>query len=522
MPRVAALSATTLVLPIPRRPSARTVARLRAMWLIVLLTWVTLSLPATGHLRRDRGRRGLAGDATRQANATTSAQLVGRVQALEGLDGGPRRVDRVGRAVDLREDVADAGGLEDCTDGAAGDDAGALRRRLEQHTARAVHHLDLVGDGGADHRDPDQVLLCVLDALPDRLGDLTGLAEPHADVALAVTDDDDRAEAEPPAALDDLGDPVDLDDALLERELVGIDACHVGSFRSELEAGFAGGIGERLDPPVVPEPGSIEDDALDAGGLGSLGDEPPDGGRLLALGRLGALELLLDRRGGDERLAGRVVDDLRIDVVEAAEHRQARPCLRPRQVKADPGVALGSGGAATGDLRHDVRSLLSWLLLAADLAGLAGLATDVLARVADALTLVRLRLPGRADLRGDLADQLLVDADDREAGRVLDLEADPFRRIDLDRVAVAQVELELLAVERGAIADARDLEALAIAVGHADDHVVDQRPGQAVELLVGLLFGRAGDHDRAVLLGDRDVRVERPAEGALGPLHRDV
>ena len=89
----------------------------------------------------------------------------------------------------------------------------------------------------------------------------------------AVTDDDDRAEAEPPAALDDLGDPVDLDDALLERELIGVDACHVGSFRSEVEAGFAGGIGERLDPPVVPEPGSIEDDALDTGGLGPLGDE---------------------------------------------------------------------------------------------------------------------------------------------------------------------------------------------------------------------------------------------------------
>src|SRR5690349_12347427 len=111
----------------------------------------------------------------------------------------------------------------------------------------------------------------------------------------------------------------------------------------------------------------------------------------------------------------------------------------------------------------------SVLLLAADLAGLAGLAADVLAGVAHALALVGLGLASRADLCGDLADQLLVDADDREARRVLDLEADAIGRIDLDRVAVAQVELELLAVERGAIADARDLEALAIAVGHADD-----------------------------------------------------
>ena len=162
----------------------------------------------------------------------------------------------------------------------------------------------------------------------------------------AVADDDDRAEAEPPAALDDLGDSVDLDDALLERELIGVDSCHGGSFRSELEAGFAGGIGERLDPPVVPEPGSIEDDALDACGFGPLGDQLPDDGCFLRLGRLGALELLLGRRGGGERLPGRVVDDLRVDVVEAAEDREARPRFRTRQVKADPVVALASGGAA--------------------------------------------------------------------------------------------------------------------------------------------------------------------------------
>src|SRR6185503_15296244 len=162
----------------------------------------------------------------------------------------------------------------------------------------------------------------------------------------------------------------------------------------------------------------------------------------------------------------------------------------------------------------------SLLLLAADLAGLAGLAADVLARVADALALVRLGLARGADLGGDLADELLVDADDGEPRRVLDLEADPGRRVDLDRVAVAQVELELLAVERGTVADAGDLEALAVAVGHPDDHVVHERPGEAVELLVVLLLGGPGDDDGAVLLADRDVRMERAAEGPLGALHR--
>jgi len=40
----------------------------------------------------------------------------------------------------------------------------------------------------------------------------------------------------------------------------------VSSFRSEVEAGFAGGVGQRLDPSVIPEPGPIEDDVLHAGG----------------------------------------------------------------------------------------------------------------------------------------------------------------------------------------------------------------------------------------------------------------
>src|SRR5438105_4183901 len=82
--------------------------------------------------------------------------------------------------------------------------------------------------------------------------------------------------------------------------------------RSEIQAGFAGGLGERLDPPVIPEPGPIEDDAVDAGGLRPLGDQPADHFCLLRLGLSGAAKLLFDRRGGSERLAGRVVDDLRI------------------------------------------------------------------------------------------------------------------------------------------------------------------------------------------------------------------
>src|SRR5690606_40221328 len=50
-------------------------------------------------------------------------------------------------------------------------------------------------------------------------------------------------------------------------------------------------------------------------------------------------------------------------------------------------------------------------------AGLAGLAPDLLTRVADPLALVRLRGAHRANLRRDLSDLLLVDPLDDDRGR---------------------------------------------------------------------------------------------------------
>src|SRR4029079_4685352 len=67
MPRVAGLSGTSTVCPMRFSPRARTVARLRAMWLIVLFVWVTRSLPGIGgDLHR---RRRLAPDPAREADA---------------------------------------------------------------------------------------------------------------------------------------------------------------------------------------------------------------------------------------------------------------------------------------------------------------------------------------------------------------------------------------------------------------------------------------------------------------------
>src|SRR3954470_17364572 len=140
--------------------------------------------------------------------------------------------------------------------------------------------------------------------------------------------------------------------------------------------------------------------------------------------------------------------------------------------------------------------------IAMSLTSLSDLAADVLAGVPDALALVRLGLAELADVGGDLADQLLVDALDAEAGLVLDRERDAVGRVEDDRVAVAELELQLGgALGQDAVAHAHDLELLLVALGDTDDHVVDQGAGQAVAgPALPLVVGAGDDEDAVVLL----------------------
>ena len=81
-------------------------------------------------------------------------------------------------------------------------------------------------------------------------------------------------------------------------------------------------------------------------------------------------------------------------------------------------------------------------------------------------------------------------------------------------MAEAERELDLaVALRRGAVADADDLELLAEAVGDADDHVVDERAGEAVQRPVLALVVGALDEERAAVLahGDRAGDVARRA-----------
>ena len=75
-------------------------------------------------------------------------------------------------------------------------------------------------DGAVDEGHGEHGLARLLRALLDGLGDLVGLAVGCADVAFAVTDDHDRAEAEATTALDHLRDAVDVDDLLAKVALL--------------------------------------------------------------------------------------------------------------------------------------------------------------------------------------------------------------------------------------------------------------------------------------------------------------
>src|SRR5439155_20486178 len=109
---------------------------------------------------------------------------------------------------------------------------------------------------------------------------------------------------------------------------------------------------------------------------------------------------------------------------------------------------------------------------------LAFLAPDLFAGVAHALALVGLRRTDLADACGHLADRLLVDAADADLGLPRHDEGDALRRRNVDVVREAELHAEGLALHRGAVADAHQLEHALVALGHPHDHVVHQRARQ--------------------------------------------
>src|SRR5215210_959074 len=151
---------------------------------------------------------------------------------------------------------------------------------------------------------------------------------------------------------------------------------------------------------------------------------------------------------------------------------------------------------------------------------LAGLAADLLAYVANTLPLVRLRRAHRSELGRHLSHQLLVCPFDLDHGVVVHRDLDALGSLVLDRMGVAHDQVHPIRLCLGLVPDTLDLEALGEAFGDPLDHVLYQRPGQAVQRLVPFFLAGTGDGELVVAEGNLHFRVQRAAELAPRPLYR--
>jgi len=121
----------------------------------------------------------------------------------------------------------------------AGDDAGTLGGRLQHDARRSEVHADFVRD-----RRPTigmRMMFFFASSTPFRMDSGTSPALPGRRRRGPRRHRRRRCtEAEAATALDDFRHAVDLDDALFERQFVGVDPGQLVSSSSELEAGFAG------------------------------------------------------------------------------------------------------------------------------------------------------------------------------------------------------------------------------------------------------------------------------------------
>lgn len=190
---------------------------------------------------------------------------------------------------------------------------------------------------------------------------------------------------------------------------------------------------------MVTELTTIKTDFLNAGGLSPLGDNATDrfGGLLVATKTTRLADLLIDRTCRRQRPPRGVVDDLCVNMLVRAEHGETRPLRGAADKPADTETAAhplpenragvvhesvtagGSGKMKSEGKTYPVDRLLRDRF--------AGLATHLLALVADAFSLVGLRLPTRTNFGCELANEMLIDAlddnvrligaGDRQAGR---------------------------------------------------------------------------------------------------------
>src|SRR5579883_1459916 len=139
---------------------------------------------------------------------------------------------------------------------------------------------------------------------------------------------------------------------------------------------------------------------------------------------------------------------------------------------------------------------------------LALLAEDELLHIFDAFAFVRLWWPVVADIGGNLPDLLLVDAGHDDLGRLRGRNCDAVRDWMHDVVAVAERDLQVLALHRGTVTDAGDLQAPLEALGDAGHQIGDQSARGAPQRARDLGLSARVDLYAAGLDLDGDIAVQ--------------
>src|SRR5437764_5679713 len=120
------------------------------------------------------------------------------------------RVRLVGAAECFGEDVTYTGSFHDGTHGPTGDDAGTRSGWLEHDFRGSKARRDHKGDGCAGERHLYEVLLGIFNAFADCFCIFAGLTEAGANMAVAITNDNECPNTEAPATLDNLCDTAHL------------------------------------------------------------------------------------------------------------------------------------------------------------------------------------------------------------------------------------------------------------------------------------------------------------------------
>src|ERR687897_36891 len=120
--------------------------------------------------------------------------------------------------------------------------------------------------------------------------------------------------------------------------------CSFAPLALQVEAALAGALCERADPPVVLVAATVEDDRGHPRGLRALRERAADRASGVDLARRN--ELALAARGGGQGATRGVVDDLGVDVLRAAEDRQARALLAAADAEPESLVSLATQDVA--------------------------------------------------------------------------------------------------------------------------------------------------------------------------------